>query len=57
MKKYYARCVESENKIKKSNSLNKKLSIEIFNQKMKFIQKSGFMYRDDFDKEFGLSNN
>ena len=53
----YLDCVISEKKIKESNNLNKKLGIELFNKKIKFLEKAGFMYRDSSDDKFQLPKN
>jgi hypothetical protein len=57
MKKYYFECLEHEKKIKEKTMLGEKLGFELFNKKMEYLKKTGFMHGGEFDKKFGLSNN
>jgi hypothetical protein len=56
-KKYYFDCIEYEKKIKKLKEKNKNLVKKIFEEKIKYLEKTGFMHIDEFDKKFGLSKN
>ncbi len=57
MKKYYFECVKYEKGIKEKNNLNQKLTNELLSKKIKYVQKTGFMHRDDFDRKLPFPKN
>ncbi|HKL23146.1 MAG TPA: hypothetical protein VJ895_00165 [Candidatus Nanoarchaeia archaeon] len=57
MKTYYFECLEHDKKIEELKEKNRDLAQKIFNGKIQYLKKTGFMYRDGFDEKFGLSNN